>query len=168
MIDPSGGLPFPFYETGSNLSRWVLADNPLPNVGSVSPVGDYIFRTTFNLSGFDAGTATISGNWWVDNYGPQILINGVAVTIAFNDLPVNNLYPGAPIRSFTINTGFIAGINTLDFVVNNFGGTDGQQNPVALRVEMMGDADPLPEPGTLALLGVAVLAAGLTRRRRAH
>jgi len=166
VIDPSGGLPFPFYEVGSNVSRWILADNPVPNVGSVSPTGDFTFRTTFNLTGFLAGTASINGNWWVDNYGVQILLNGVAVPIAFSNLPVNNFYSGAPAFGFSIASGFVSGINTLDFVVQNFSGTDGQQNPVALRVEMTGDADrPVPEPGTPVLLGAAVLAACVARRR---
>lgn len=163
VVDPSGGLPFPFYEVGSNASRWVVANDPLQTGGTYSPTGDYTFRTTFSLTGFDANTASISGMWWVDNYGLQILINGVPIVLSA--LPVNTFYPGAPAYSFAITSGFVAGANTLDFVVQNFDGTPGQQNPVALRVEMTGDADPLPEPGTLALLAVAVLAAGATRRR---
>jgi hypothetical protein len=42
----------------------------------------------------------------------------------------------ASFTPFTVNSGFIAGVNTLDFVVNNapFAGT----NPTGLRVEISG------------------------------
>lgn len=127
VIDPSGGLPFPFYDVGSNASRWVLADNAVPTVGSVSPTGDFTFRTAFDLTGNVAGMASISGNWRVDNFGVQFLLNGVALPsvalpIAFNNLPVNNFYPGAPLFGSSISGGVVAGINTLDFVVQNFDG----------------------------------------------
>lgn len=72
--------------------------------------------------------ASISGNWRVHNFGVQFLLNGVArpsvsLPIAFNNLPVNNVYPGAPLFGFSVSDGVVAGINTLDFVVQNVDGT---------------------------------------------
>ena len=45
--------------------------------------------------------------------------------------------------SETINTGFIAGVNTLDFVVNNGGPGI---NPTGVRVELSGTANRQPPP----------------------
>ncbi|MEN9630367.1 MAG: hypothetical protein RJA10_3595 [Pseudomonadota bacterium] len=65
--------------------------------------------------------------------------------------------------AFSLTSGLQAGINTIDFVVNNASG--GGLNPVALRVEMTGTANQIPEPEGLALVGMALLAAGVARRR---
>ena len=56
---------------------------------------------------------------------------------------------------FSINGGFVAGVNTLDFVVFNEGG------PMGLRVEMSGTA--VPEPASASVVAAA---AGLSILRR--
>jgi hypothetical protein len=67
--------------------------------------------------------------------------------------------------ALTINSGFfVAGVNTLDFIVNNGGG------PTGLRVEISGTADPtgttIPEPVSFVLLGAGLGALGMLRRRK--
>src|SRR5207249_2044082 len=87
--------------------------------------------TTFDLTGFTPTTAVLTGQFAADN----------SVTIKLNG---NTVGPTAPAfdtwTSFTINTGFVSGINTLDFIVNNVSG------PTGLRVDISGTASPSGAP----------------------
>ena len=42
--------------------------------------GEYVYRTTFDLTGFDPTTAMISGIWSADDRGIDILINGTSTS----------------------------------------------------------------------------------------
>ncbi len=76
------------------------------------PIGTYVYKLTFDLSGFDPSTAKISGQITSDN-SLTILINGIDT--GFSNLPTQfqRLDP------FYIDTGFVAGTNTLEFHVLN-------------------------------------------------
>jgi hypothetical protein len=141
----AGGYPIPPYVGDDSLSAWIGPNNDHSLNG---PNGVYDYRTTFSLAGLNAATASITGGWSTDNGGLQILLNGVDTgnpPTAFDQYA----HGFAP---FTISGGFLAGVNTLDFIVNNDGG------PTALRVEMTGTARPgdAPEPTTLTLLGIGL------------
>jgi len=90
----------------------------------------------------------------------DILLNGVSTG---NTIPVgfSPNYSFGAWTPFTIASGFIAGVNTLHFVVNNDAG------PTGIRVELTGTADPSPEPASLFLLGAGLVAFGIFRRRLA-
>ena len=98
------------------------------------------FRTSFDLTGLDPGTARISGAWATDNFGLDILINGVSTGLSS---PTFTSY-----TPFTIASGFVPGVNTLDFVVQDVGAISG------FRVgSLTGTANLLvPEPSTLLLV----------------
>jgi hypothetical protein len=79
---------------------------------SGAALGDYTYRITFNLQGLDPATARITGTWAADDGGSAILINGQSTGQA----TANGF---ATLTPFSITTGFTAGLNTLDFRLNN-------------------------------------------------
>ncbi len=107
-------------------SRWI-APRAEQNVGSAE--GDYTYRTTFSLSGFDPETAVLSGRWATDNSGLDVLLNGESQFATSNGF--------GEFTDFEITTGFVEGENTLDFLLNNAPATN---NPTGLRVELTVDA----------------------------
>src|SRR5262249_33196872 len=81
---------------------------------TVAPEGTYRYKMTFDLTGFDPASLSIAGLWAVDNAGAEIYLNGTPTGI------VNNVGP-SDYSPFTLDRGFIAGVNTLEFVVPNLG-----------------------------------------------
>ena len=66
--------------------------------------------------------------------------------------------------AFVIASGFVAGVNTLDFIVHNDYQVGG--NPVGLRVEMTGTASPVPLPAAAWLLLSGLVGFAALGRRR--
>ncbi len=134
------------------LSQWI---GPDPVNGSTFANGCYQldYQTTLDLTGYDPSTVSLSGIWATDNFGLDILVNGNSTGNT-----ANSYQSWTP---FTISNGFVAGVNTLDFVWGNDGG------PGGLRVEFTSGTGCLaPEPASLLLLGSGMTALGLLARRR--
>jgi hypothetical protein len=117
-------------------SRWI-APRAEQAIGNAE--GNYVYRTTFDLTGLDPSGASITGRWSVDNEGVDILINGESTGISNNS-------GFASWSEFEIFWGFISGVNTLDFVVWNAPATP---NPTGLRVEMQGLVELPDEPPSI-------------------
>jgi hypothetical protein len=151
----AGGFPIGPWIGDDSASAWIRPNN----IGNLStdPEGDYDFQTTLDLSGLIPSTAVLIGQWATDNEGLNILLNGNSTG--------NTAVGFTRWSSFTIDSGFVAGVNTLDFLVHNDSG--GYGNPVGLRVEISGTADSTPEPATLMLIGAGLVALGMVRRRKA-
>lgn len=102
----------------NSTSQWL---SPFANWASSG--GTFSYQISFNLSNCAANSVQIAGQWEADNQG-QIFLNG-------NPVPggvINN--PGfLAFQNFTINSGFVAGLNTIEFRVVNLGSLTG------LRVE---------------------------------
>lgn len=147
------------YISNNSTSKWVWqnADGQPTNVTRT-------FRTTFSLAGLNAATATISGSWATDNQGLNILLNGVATGITSSGFTSPTL--------FTINAGspFVSGVNTLDFVVQDFGVVSGFRvgslTGTAALIDPNAVATPLPATALMAVVGFPLLGlAGAARRR---
>ena len=110
----------------SDTSKWIApsANQSYPGASPCNAGGTYVYRTTFDLTGYDLATARIIGQWGADNMGAAMRLNGVSLGLTAAGY--------APLTSFTIESGFAAGANTLDFEVFDFGCPNG------LRVEMIG------------------------------
>jgi hypothetical protein len=142
------------------ISTWI-APNSVTTSGQPQdgPVGDYDYRTTFNLAGFNPATASITGKWAADNYGFDILINGQSTG---NTTQTTTSDSFVLLHDFSISSNFGAGINTLDFLVRNSNGPG--PNATGLRVEILdATADPTstPEPSSLIMLSSFLGMAGI-------
>jgi len=140
------GLPSTYLPNDVN-SQWVWQQsNGQPTNVTLT------FRTQFDLTGFDSNTAIINGLWGVDNQGIDILINGVSTGNSLLGVVFSNF---DQLNSFVIVDGFLPGINTLDFIVQDNGSVS------AFRAELSGTATVVPIPAALWLFlsGLAVMGA---------
>jgi hypothetical protein len=154
------------------------------------PSGWYTFRVYFYLPDAQAAsTATISGSWSADNYG-GIFLNDTG-TYSTSDASyqsdafvagTNGRYPYGwsgtdscmdgdaycflAMHSFNISSGFVVGLNYVDFRVYNVSQSVG--NPVGFRVSWSGtyEAAVVPEPAAASLWLVGLAALALLRRRK--
>jgi hypothetical protein len=144
-------FPYPIPEDAN--SRWIsVSANGNPGSNTTA------YRLSFDLSGFDPSTALINGSFAADN-AASITLNGVATGIS-------TTFGFTQFTNFSLNSGFVAGINTLDFVVVD------ASAPTALRVDnLAGTAElrvggAVPEPATWAMMICGFGAVGASLRRR--
>jgi len=139
------------------VSSWIV---PSTNFffGDQAGVTDRMtYRLRFDLTGYLPASGTVTGRWAVDDTGLDMRLNGVSVPGATG----NNQPNYAAWSNFTISSGFIDGINTLEF------DTESTLNPTGLRVEFTSVVfQPVPEPGTGAMLIAGLLAVGVWRVRQ--
>ena len=142
-------FPFPPWVANNPFSRWIGPAAPAAN----GPAGFYNYRTTVNVpANAILSTVMISGLWGTDDPGNDILINGSStgqVSAGFTSLV-----------PFAINSGFVFGLNTIDFLLFNAGG------PTGLRVDQISGKYQIPEPAALTALVGGSLILLLRGRRR--
>lgn len=124
-----------------NHPAWLANDSTSMWIGlsaqgtDAQPAGNYSFSTTFDMNGWLADTAELKFTVAVDNDLLDVRINGISTGISAGPDAF-----GAFRGPYTIDSGFVSGINQLDFLFRN-GGTD--SNPMGLRIHIAGTARPL-------------------------
>lgn len=121
----------PVWLPNSSISKWIgpVADGRTMIGG---PPGEYIFETTFDLSANEVGTAELLGRLASDN-SSEIFLNGVDTGMGASGGAACcfDHYTG-----FQISSGFVQGVNRLDFAVTNTDCGPKCLNPAGLRVEI--------------------------------
>ena len=80
--------------------------------------GGYGYKTTFSLSGFLLNTVRINFNVGIDNAMTNVFLNAVAQNLNFTGF-------AALSSPFTLSSGFVNGLNTLEFGTENQGAGPG-------------------------------------------
>ncbi len=149
----------PAWTANNSTSSWITPFVDANTSADPGINGTYEYKLTFDLTGFDATTASFSGRLSADN-GATISLNGVAI-------PTGSIGFGA-FTPFSVATGFVTGVNTLSFLVTNFAQNGG--NPTGLRVEFttsdVSATSDVPVPAALPLLASALGIMGVVRRRK--
>ncbi|MCS6865109.1 MAG: PEP-CTERM sorting domain-containing protein [Gemmataceae bacterium] len=158
---------------GYPMSRWI---GPSVHAEQNWLHSFWVYETTFDLTGYDPSTAIISGAIAADN-AVEIYLNGEMTGYYFS-YPGDRAYvtDAFNTQTFTLTSGFVAGLNTLTFYVRNGNPCNDRSAPTGLRVALSGTAEWLaeaeaspvtPEPATVVVFGVGAMGiAGYLRRRR--
>ncbi len=127
FVTLAGQYPFPLWLANTTTAYWIGPANG-GNEDTIDAQGVYDYRQTFDLTGFDLSTVEIGGFFATDNTG-TIKLNGVTVGPSSSS--------PSSLTAFSFTTGFVAGINTIDFLVTN-GPIAAAENPTGLFVELNG------------------------------
>lgn len=151
---------------------WIANNSTGTNGGRIGNWTFFVFRQTFDLTGYDATTADLKFQWAADDSGqgfaargtwtPKFSLNGGA--LIGGAWPGGNTYDFGP--TVDLNSGFISGLNTIDFYVEGNGVTDG----FALTLSNGGGLTAaIPEASTyvMMLAGLGILGIAGLRRKKA-
>ncbi|MYM22271.1 PEP-CTERM sorting domain-containing protein [Duganella sp. FT135W] len=137
-------------------SKWITPLLDQAQTLDPSVDGTYTYKLSFDLTGYNASTASFTGHFAADN----------AVTIKLNGTDIASGVGFSSWQDFSASSGFVAGQNSLEFVVTNY--RQGSGNPTGLRVEFSeSNITAVPEPETYAMLvGGLALVGAIARRRK--
>ena len=167
-VDPHYTITgYPGTNTGS-ISAVVVNAGGLPHgtiaeENSLSPdvqgTGDYTYSTTFDLTGLNISTASLTGTWGGDDDPGGVFLNGIVIPYTPLTGPGLGFFGG----TYTAASGFLPGVNTLSFEIDqadnyydyaNIG--DGTVSANAIST---------PEPGSATLVTFGLMTFAWMRRR---
>jgi hypothetical protein len=150
--------PISPWMANDTVSKWITPTASQSQTFDAWSGGTYIYSLNFDLSGYNASSAAFVGRLAADN----------AVVVKLNNQVISSAAGFTDWTGFSANSGFVSGVNTLDFVVTNWAQNGG--NPTGLRVEFGTSSvmAAVPEPETYAMLlgGLALLGAVVRRRKQ--
>jgi hypothetical protein len=151
--------------------NWIANNNTGSN-GYLTEWTQFIFRQSFDLTGYDPSSAVLKFQWAADDSGigglagswkPQYKVNnGILLQGAW---PSDYSYDFGP--QVALSNNFVSGINTIDFYVQGNGVTDGfALKSLGLTANTANNGG-TEVPGSLPILGVG-FAYGFSRRLRSR
>ena len=159
-LSPLGG-----WAPATSTSAWIT-----PPASTLANIGDFLYRTTFDLTGYDlSAPVQLFGNWAADNTGLGVKLNGGDLIAAgyggYTAVPTAGFTAANfLLQTFQASSGFVAGSNTLDFLIRNTGGDTG----LRVEYEVSATLATVPEPPSWALVAVSLCGIGLLLQRRAR
>jgi len=132
----------------STTDSWI---GPYSDGTQTTQTGTFVYQFTFDLTGYDPASAVLSGSWAASDGSNNILNNTILG-------PTTT--PGT-LTSFNFTTGFVSGLNTATFFVSNFG----PEQQGLLVNDLTLTANSVPEPGSIALMGLGLVALGFAGRK---
>ena len=147
-----------------------IANNSTGTNGSIGNWTQFVFRQTFDLTGYDPTSAVLRFRWAADDSGETVAARGQWVPrFRLNGGP-DTFYPGASLQNRiptynlspvqTVSGGFVSGLNTIDFFVQGNGVTDG------FALETVSFTANIPLPAPMVLLGTGLVGLLIITRRR--
>ena len=144
---------FPIAPAGPRLPDSLTSAWITPSEDTTGNAGDYTYRTTFTVpTGVDLTQAFVRAMVSSDNNITAIRINGIDTGITW----AGGFSSFSP--SFGIGSGIVAGVNTIDFVVNEASGGAGSGGYTGLRVELNGGYGPAGHVAIPGLVNTGVTA----------
>lgn len=140
----------PAWATPNGSAAWI----GISDFNTTDSDGVYVFTTTFNLAASNFSTASILGKIAADN-SASVSLNGVDTGVSVGGF--------GSLSDFSILSGFVSGLNTLEFFVTN--GVQARGNPMGLLVSDS-TLSVVPLPGALPLFGAALIGVGFIARRK--
>lgn len=151
------GWPISPWLTDSNTSHWLTPTDNRTQSYDATHNGSYLWTLEFDLSGFNTDTASFVGRFSADNnatayFNGEIIGSAAGFGQWYNFAAASHL--------------FVAGINTLEFLVTNLKLSGG--NPTGLRVEFTdSQVSAVPLPGAIWLFMSGMLGLLAVKRKSA-
>ena len=152
-----------------------IANNATGTNGWMGDWVFFIFRQTFDLTGYDAASADLQFQWAADDSGEGFADRGTWIPKFSLNGGSFIEYPGSPTPTYNyssvvdLSSGFVSGINTIDFYVEGNAVTDGFALKTKSFTANGAGANPVPEPATMLLFGIGIagfIVSGFRRKQK--